>query len=53
MVTKRLNDSKSDALNKLDQLTHLNNAQNKWQNNKLILLYTLSDVAKAAQKQQH
>ena len=35
---QRLNDSKSDALNKLDQLTQLNNAQNKWQNNKLILL---------------
>ncbi|WP_422936779.1 DUF1542 domain-containing protein [Staphylococcus warneri] len=47
---QRLNDSKSDALNKLDQLTHLNNAQKQMAEQQINSANTLGDVAKAAQK---
>ena len=47
---QRLNDSKSDALNKLDQLTHLNNAQKQMAQQQINTASTLNDVTQAIQK---
>ena len=47
---QRLNDSKSDALNKLDQLKHLNNAQNQMAEQQINSANTLGDVTQAVQK---
>lgn len=47
---QRLNDSKSDALNKLDQLTHLNNAQKQMAQQQINSASTLNDVTQAVQK---